>query len=186
MTTFKASLFFIVTLGFSLSGQSKTLRYTGEIMIGKIIAENQLPDLPPTIYVDGKNLPKGEGEFLAGKIVYETHCASCHGVSLEGFTAFNAPRLIGGRGSLKTDKPVKTVESFWPYAVTLFDYINRAMPFLTPKILTPDEVYAVTAYILVRANIIEQNEKLNESNLSGVKMPNQNGFVESGLDDQIF
>ena len=186
MTTFKASLFFIATLGLSLPGQSKTLRYSGEIVIGKIITESQLPDLPPTIYVDGTNLPKGAGDFLTGKMVYETHCASCHGVNLEGYTAFNAPRLIGGRGSLKTDKPVKTVESFWPYAVTLFDYINRAMPFLTPKILTPDEVYSVTAYILVRANIIEKNDRPNESNLSGVKMPNQNGFVQSGLDDQLF
>ena len=49
--------------------------------------------------------------------------------------------------------PVMTVESYWPYATTLFDYVRRAMPFQAPGSLTADEVYSVSAYILAEANM---------------------------------
>ncbi len=69
-----------------------------------------------------------------------------------------APRLIGGRGTLASDSPVKTVESYWPYASTLFDYIHRAMPMDAPGSLSADEVYAVSAYILGQAGITPVNQ----------------------------
>ena len=57
-------------------------------------------------------------------------------------------KLVGGQGSLSSDKPLKTVGSFWPYATTLFDYIHRAMPYQAPGSLEVDDTYAVAAYIL--------------------------------------
>src|ERR1700730_6514923 len=66
-----------------------------------------------------------------------------------------ALRLIGGRGTLAKKNPVMTVESYWPYATTLFDYVRRAMPFQAPGSLTADEVYSVSAYILAEANVVD-------------------------------
>jgi cytochrome c len=85
--------------------------------------------------------------------------------------------LVGGIGSLATDKPVRTVGSFWPYATTLFDYVRRAMPTTAPMSLTNEEVYAVSAYILSINGIIGENDIMNAQTLAGVKMPNRDGFV---------
>ena len=63
-------------------------------------------------------------------------------------------RLVGGIGTLHDKKPEKTVGSFWPYATTLFDYVRRAMPLNAPQSLTPDEVYAVSAYVLFLNGIV--------------------------------
>ena len=87
---------------------------------------------------DGKGLPAGKGDYATGKRVYETTCSACHGANLQGVAGLpNMPagaalRLIGGRGTLTTKNPVMTVESYWPYATTLFDYVRRAMPFQAP------------------------------------------------------
>ena len=126
---------------------------------------------------DGKNLPQGSGTIEMGKKVYETQCLACHGANLEGGIG---DRLIGGRGTLaKSDQggaPIKTVESYWPYATTLFDYIKRAMPFTAPNTMSDDDVYAVTAYILAKAKIIPDNATMDQQSLPSVLMPNRDGF----------
>jgi len=86
--------------------------------------------------------------------------------------------LVGGIGSLSTDKPVRTVGSFWPHASTLFDYTRRAMPLQSPKSLTNNEVYAVSAYILFLNGIISEDFELNQGNLAQVKMPNRDGMID--------
>ena len=86
-------------------------------------------------------------------------------------------RLIGGRGTLTSQKAVATVESYWPYATTLFDYIRRAMPFTAPGSLSADEVYAVCAYILGEAKIIDKTTVLDPQTLPRVEMPNRDGFI---------
>ena len=127
---------------------------------------------------DGRGLPVGSGSVEQGKAVYAQQCVACHGQNLEGGIG---DRLIGGRGTLVNDSatkaPVKTVESYWPYATTLFDYIKRAMPFTAPDTLTNDEVYAVSAYILSEAKIVPPDTVLNASNLAKVRMPNRDGFI---------
>ena len=86
-------------------------------------------------------------------------------------------RLIGGRGTLTSQKAVATVESYWPYATTLFDYIRRAMPYNEPKSLSDDEVYAVSAYILALNGIVGADEVIDAQSLPKVKMPNRDGFI---------
>src|SRR5690606_6760998 len=82
-------------------------------------------------------------------------------------------------GSLKHDRPDKTVGSFWPDASTLFDYIRRAMPFGNAQSLTPDELYAVTAYILHMNEVIkDQNFELNQKTFTTIKMPNATAFYD--------
>src|SRR2546423_9473127 len=85
--------------------------------------------------------------------------------------------LLAVRGLLAMTTPVLTVESYWPYATTLFDYIRRAMPYTTPGSLTADEIYAVSAYILVEGNIIDQAMVLDAQTLPRVQMPNRDGFI---------
>jgi len=85
--------------------------------------------------------------------------------------------VVGGRGTLATSKPNKTVESYWPYATTVFDYVRRAMPFNAPGSLSGDDVYAVTAYILASGGIIKSSQTLDAASLPQVAMPNREGFV---------
>ena len=128
---------------------------------------------------DGRGLPPGSGTYAQGEKVYQTKCLACHGDKLQG--TGQGDRLIGGRGTLvnnsPTKAPVKTIESYWPYATTIFDYVKRAMPFNAPGSLTDDEAYAVVAYILGEANIVPKNELINATTLAKVQMPNRNGFV---------
>ena len=84
---------------------------------------------------------------------------------------------MGGQGTLTSDKPIKTVESFWPYATTLFDYIHRAMPYNAPGTLSVDDTYAVSAFILNLNGILPADGKLNRESLPKVMMPNRNGFI---------
>ena len=85
--------------------------------------------------------------------------------------------LVGGQGTLRTARPLKTVGSFWPYATTLWDYINRAMPFDKPGLLKPSEVYALAAYILNLNGIIGEGDLMDAKTLPKVRMPNRDGFV---------
>lgn len=135
---------------------------------------------------DGRGLPPGSGSMLEGKSVYQQQCAACHGENLQGGSG---DRLIGGRGSLvngdSKKAPMKTVESYWPYATTLFDYIKRAMPMTAPGSLTNDQVYAVTDYILVQAKIVPDDAVMNAQTLPKVAMPNRGGFVPDRRPDHF-
>ena len=137
---------------------------------------------------DGRGLPSGSGTYVQGQAVYAQQCAGCHGAKLEGwakgmmmppeYAAMGDGRLIGGRGSLRTPEPVFTVESFWPYATTLWDYIKRAMPPSAPGSLSDNDVYALVAYLLAEANIIAKSAVVNEQSLPTVTMPNREGFTD--------
>jgi len=123
---------------------------------------------------DGYGLPAGRGDTVRGKAVFEQNCAACHGVNGVGGIY---ERLAGGQGSLASDKPIKTVGSFWPYAPTLFDYIRRAMPYPTPGSLSTDDTYAVTAYILQLNAIVPEGAVMDQGSLPKVRMPNRDGFI---------
>jgi cytochrome c len=129
-----------------------------------------------TVFPDGRGLPVGKGTAVRGEAVYKEKCAVCHNDRGEGREQ-QWPALVGGIGSLATPKPKKTVGSYWPYATTVWDYINRSMPFDHPRTLATDDVYAVTAFVLYLNGIVEQGKELNEKTLPQVLMPNRNGFV---------
>ena len=133
-----------------------------------------------SIFPDGENLPPGSGTAAEGRILFQRHCQACHGPEGAGEPA---DRLVGGQGTLGTKKPIKTVGSYWPYATTLWDYINRSMPFDRPGELTHDQVYAVTAYILSLNAIIGPEDKLDAESLAKIEMPNKDGFVADSRPD---
>ena len=107
---------------------------------------------------DGRGLPSGSGSYAQGEKVYQTKCLACHGDKLQGTPL--GDRLIGGRGTLVNNSPakapVKTVESYWPYATSVFDYVKRAMPFNAPGSLSDDE--AVTFGQLYRRAASDLNQ----------------------------
>ena len=86
-------------------------------------------------------------------------------------------RLVGGVGTLGSQKPVKTIGSYWPYATTLYDYVRRAMPFSAPQSLSPDEVYSLVAWLLHQNGILADDSILDAQSLAAIRMPNRNGFV---------
>src|SRR4051812_18678556 len=145
--------------------------YPAAFDFGQPASEQEIAAVAIAIPADGRGLPAGKGDHAAGKQVYDSACAACHGGDLMGVA--NLPdmpagaqlRLIGGRGTLTSQKPILTVESFWPYATTLFDYVRRAMPFQAPGSLTNDEVYALSAFILAEAKIIDKGTTLNAQTL---------------------
>ena len=157
--------------------------YPSKYDFGATADEQEIAAVAIAIPADGKGLPPGKGDYSAGKIVYETACAACHGADLKGVTGLPdmpsgaALRLIGGRGTLASRNPVVTLESYWPYATTLFDYIRRAMPFSAPGSLINNDVYAVTTYFLAESNIIDKKTVIDAETLPKVQMPNRDGFI---------
>ena len=83
----------------------------------------------------------------------------------------------GGAGTLRDDRRELTVGSYWPFAPTLWDDINRAMPVPTPHTLSPDDVYALTAYILNLNDLVPNEFVTDRDTLPKVKMPNRDGFT---------
>ena len=142
--------------------------------VGRPPTPEEIRALGSAIAPDGTGLPAGSGTVAAGRELFAARCSRCHGPNGEGDVG---ARLVGGQGTLKTPRPLKTVGSFWPYATTLWDYINRAMPFDQPGLLTASEVYAAAAYILNLNGIIEANGVMNATTLPKVRMPNRDGFV---------
>jgi S-disulfanyl-L-cysteine oxidoreductase SoxD len=124
---------------------------------------------------DGAGLPPGHGDVSHGADVFAQQCAACHGTFGEGEGRF--PKLMGGEGTLTADRPEPSVGSYWPYAPTLWDYINRAMPFTAPHSLSADDVYALTAYILNFNNIVHSDFVADRDSLPKVKMPNRDNFI---------
>jgi len=123
---------------------------------------------------DGVGLPPGRGGVIRGADVYAEQCAACHGTFGEGEGRF--PKLVGGAGTLRDDRPELTVGSYWPFAPTLWDYINRAMPMPAPHTLSADDVYALTAYILNLNDIVPNEFVADRESLPKVKMPNRDNF----------
>jgi S-disulfanyl-L-cysteine oxidoreductase SoxD len=157
--------------------------------VGRTATANEEAAWDIDVRPDFKGLPKGAGSVAMGEKVWEAQCSSCHGSFGENNTVFSA--LVG----YTTKKDVETgrVASLMPEAATptrttmmkvsqlstLWDYINRAMPWTAPKSLKPDEVYAVTAYLLNIANVVPDNFTLSDKNMAETqsKLPNRNGMM---------
>jgi len=147
--------------------------------IGRAATPEEIKKIDIDVRPDGAGLPEGRGTFAEGAKVYATKCQSCHGPNGQGASA---ERLVDRESGKNWDfatnaKLVKTVGNYWPYATTLFDYTNRAMPFMLPGTLTPDETYSLVAYILALNKIVPEDAVMDRASLPKVAMPSKDRFV---------
>jgi S-disulfanyl-L-cysteine oxidoreductase SoxD len=160
--------FLLIATAAALSAQSP------QYGVGRAPTADEIRQWAISVRPDGKGLPEGSGTAAAGKALYESKCTRCHGSHGEGR---DAVPLAGGAGTLASPTPLKTVASYWPYSATLFDYVNRAMPYDKPGTLTTNQVYDLTAYVLFLGGIIPENAVMDQHSLPKVQMPNRGGFV---------
>ncbi|MGB9991938.1 c-type cytochrome [Massilia sp. SM-13] len=165
------------------AAQAQTLANVGRPATAKEIAAWDI-DVRP----DFKGLPKGSGTVNAGMVIWEGKCASCHGTFGESNEVFTP--IIGGTtaedvktgrvAALATNRqPQRTTMMKVATVSTLWDYVNRAMPWTAPKSLSTDEVYSVVAYMLNMAEVVPDDFTLSDKNIAEVqqRMPNRNGMT---------
>jgi mono/diheme cytochrome c family protein len=142
--------------------------------LGKTPTEDEIRAWDISISPEGKELPPGNGTATEGaKLYLQKACVACHGPEGRGGLA---PRLVGPLvENVYTTEEVMATYS--PFATTLWDYINRAMPLKGAGTLKPEEVYALTAFLLYKNDIIQESDVMNAQTLPKVKMPNRDGFV---------
>ena len=156
--------------------------------IGRVATPAEVKAWDIDVRGDFKGLPAGSGTVAQGQALWDAKCAMCHGVFGESNDVFTP--LIGGTtkkdievgrvASLtQLNQPHRTTMMRLTHLSTLWDYIHRAMPWNAPKSLTPDDVYAVTAYLLSLAEVVPDDFTLNERNIAEVekRLPNRRAKV---------
>lgn len=147
--------------------------------IGRAASSAEIAKLDIDVRPDGQGLPEGKGTPGEGAKVYASKCQACHGANgLGGSAERLVDRESGKNWDFATNpKLVKTVGNYWPYATTLYDYTYRAMPFMQPGTLTPDETYSLVAYILALNKIVPEDAVMDRATLPKVMMPSRDRFV---------
>jgi cytochrome c len=172
-----------VSLCIAAAAHAQSATYPG---LGRQASPNEVAAWDIDVRPDFKGLPKGAGSVAKGMAVWEAKCASCHGVFGESNEVFNP--IIGGTTpeDVKAGRVARLNDPAYPGRTTLmklstlstlWDYINRAMPWTAPKSLTTGEVYGVTAYILNLGGIVPDDFTLSDRNIAEVQklLPNRNG-----------
>ncbi len=173
----------------SVSAFAQTAKSSSLVGIGRTATPAEIKAWDIDVRPDFKGLPAGSGSVAKGQDVWEAKCASCHGVFGESTEVFTP--IAGGttKKDIETgrvanlsrlDYPQRTTLMKVATVSTLWDYINRAMPWTNPKTLTVEEVYAVTAFILNLGEIVPEDFVLSDKNIADVqkRMPNRNGMTE--------
>jgi cytochrome c len=156
--------------------------------IGRAATPREVAAWDIDVRPDFRGLPPGSGSVAKGQEVWEAKCASCHGVFGESNSVFNP--LVGGttKDDVATGRVARLNDRAYPGRTTmmklsqlstLWDYINRAMPWNAPKSLSADEVYAVTAYMLNLAEVVDDKFVLSNANMRQVqeRLPNRKGMA---------
>ena len=168
---------FAVAVAFAIVVTGSSGAFAGSLGLGTPATPEQIAGWSIGVRPDGQGLRPGKGTAEQGEAIFQERCAMCHGEFGEGKDRW--PVLAGGHGTLKADRPEKTIGSFWPSASTLFDYIKRAMPYGNAQSLSDDELYSVVAYILNLNEVIKDPKfELNEKTYATIKMPNADGFYD--------
>ena len=151
--------------------------------LGAVASAAEVAALNTDASPSGAGLPAGRGDAATGATLYAVQCASCHGAKGEGVPGNPpGPALVGrepreGFGFGNDPKLVRTIGNYWPEATTLFDYIKRTMPLTAPGSLSDDDVYSLTAHLLVANEILPAGAALDSASLMAVRMPGKDHFV---------
>jgi len=142
--------------------------------LGQNITEADIKAWDIAVLPDGTNLPSGSGTAAQGAPIYAQQCALCHGEGGKNPRTGYAP-MVGLQKFDRMDAP-KTI-TYYEHATTIFDIVRRGMPFMSPRSLSDDQVYAITAYLLAINNLIGEKDVINAQTLPKVKMPNAGKFI---------
>jgi mono/diheme cytochrome c family protein len=146
--------------------------------LGAPLSQDEIRGFDMMVGPEGKELPPGKGTAKEGAEIFAKQCAVCHGKNGSGGPA---NRLVLGspgnphRGPWKDTE--KSATSYYPYPTIAWDYIHRAMPATKPGSLSPDEVYALVAFLFYQNGIIQEGDVMDAKSLPKVQMPNRDGFV---------
>ena len=186
MFKFRKALVLLALTG--LAGLADVRAATAFPGVGRDATPKEVAAWDIDVRPDFKGLPAGSGSVSKGQDVWETKCAQCHGFFGESGEVFSP--LVGGisKQDIETGRVAKLTDSSFPGRTTfmkvsslstIWDYINRAMPWTAPKTLTTEEVYAVTAFLLNLNGIVPDNFTLSDKNIREVqqRMPNRNGMT---------
>lgn len=148
--------------------------------LGTPLAATALAAFDTDVSPSGEGLPPGSGDDARGAMLYGQKCALCHGAKGEGIAP--NPPLVGrepreGFPFGREPDAVRTIGNYWPHATTVFDYVKRTMPLDAPGSLTDDEVYSLTAYLLVANEVLPAGSTLDSARLVAVRMPAADRFV---------
>jgi hypothetical protein len=171
-------LLLVVILGVCPAGRAQSPTYG----LGKTPSAEEIRARDIGVSPDGQGLPPGSGTAKDGAPIFAQKCAACHGATGSGGPA---PNLIKEKGAPTPGMPclvpcitednVMSLHS--PYATTIWDFINRGMPLLQERTLKPNEVYALTAFLLFKNGVIHEDDVMDAKSLPLVKMPNREGYV---------
>ena len=142
--------------------------------LGKNISEADIKAWDIAVLPDGSNLPPGSGTAAQGAPIYAQQCALCHGDNGRNPRPGFSP-MVGLQKFDRMDAP-KTI-TYYEHATTIFDIVRRGMPYMAPRTLSDDQVYAITAYLLAINKLIDEKEVMNAQTLPKVKMPNAGKFI---------
>jgi hypothetical protein len=168
----------VVILGVCHAGWAQSPTYG----VGKTPSAEEIRAWDIAIGPTGKELPPGRGTAKEGAQLYAQKCAACHGATgSEGL----APMLIKRQNPPATSGPciapcirdANVMAMHSPYATTIWDYINRGLPFKQEGTLKPNEVYALTAFLLYKNGVIQEDDVLDAQSLPRIKMPNADGYA---------
>ena len=179
MSTFKVSFLFLTAAWFLVPSACSA---QGTTKVGRPLTPEEIKKIDITVAPDGRGLPPGSGTSDQGAQIFAEQCSGCHGEGGKGATTTTsgapaAPPVVSDVKRNGIDDTTLTIANYWPYATTLFDYIRRSMPWPSPRSLTDNQVYALTAYILVQNKLIDSKQVINAQTLPKVQMPNRNGFI---------
>ena len=164
----------LMILATAVAGLAQSRTYN----LGTPLSQEEIRGFDVMVGPEGKELPPGSGTAKEGAEIFAKQCAVCHGRNGVGGLA---NRLVLGSPGNPHRGPFKDTEksaiSYYPYATIAWDFIHRAMPGNKQGSLTPDEVYAVTAFLLYQNGIIQESDVLDAKSLPKIQMPNRNGFV---------
>jgi cytochrome c len=148
-----------------------------KIGLGRVATPEEVAGWDIDVRPDGQGLPPGKGTVAQGETLFIERCSACHGEFGQGNDRW--PVLAGGHGSLTSDRPEKTIGSFWPVPSTIYDYVRRAMPYGAAQSQNPDEIYALVAYMLNLNDVIKDPDfELNDKNFASITLPNAGGFFD--------
>lgn len=175
MSKFLSSAVLKSAFAFAVAASLAAPALANEFGLGRAATPDEVAAWDIDVRPDGLGLPEGAGTVAVGEEIFAERCAACHGDFGEGVDRW--PVLAGGQGTLQDDRPVKTIGSFWPYLSTVYDYVNRSMPFGESRSLEPDEVYAITAYLLYVNDIVDDEDfELSKANFNSIRLPNEDNF----------